>query len=193
MRWLTQLGWQTPITGRRIKEDGSYVNIADLLVEKLGDETPDDTEAVIFSTGNGITLRDVTSSSLPILSIRVKSTDKTIIPIGTDIFAAGNSLYEVYINATLTGASWVSADSSSDVEYDVSATAVTGGTKIASGFVVSSGSESSLLAKEEIMGRLGLEYNNVTNVGDILTIKLTPFAGTVPSLATVQWRESDLT
>jgi len=190
MKWSTALIEQQPITGRMIKEDGSAVNIVDLLSDS--DSNSDiiaETAAAIYSCSNGTTLRTVPDTGLPILSLRAKTTGALIVPLEVAVFAGGNTYFEVMINATLTGASFASAGSSAGAEADVSATAITGGTRVASGFVVMSGGQSKMVGRDNLLGRLGLEFDNAVNVGDIITIVAMPFAGNVSCSASIQWRK----
>lgn len=192
--WDTELNLTSPISGRVIKENGEYVNIADLLVDSIGGGVTE-TEALIFSTSNGVTLRDTSGAGIPVLSIRPKTASKdegrTVIPLDTNLFASANCYYEIIINGTLTGASWADVAATSSVEVDKSSTAISGGLLIASGYVstsVSGGAEA-ILGRDSLLGRLGLGYNEITNIGDTLSIKIVPFGGTVPTSATIQWRE----
>ena len=189
-RWSGSLVRQQPITGRMIKEDGSAVNVADLLADGGGDDDiASETAAEIFSYGNGVTLRTVSDSGLPLLSIRAKTSGSIVVPLDVSIFSGGNAYFEIYINPSLTGASWASAGSSSATEYDISATAISGGTRVASGFVVMSGGITEVVGRENLLGRLGLEFDTTTNIGDIMTIFITPFAGNVSASSCIQWRK----
>ena len=190
MKWSDSLIRQQPITGRMIKEDGSAVNIADLLVDSDGDtDIAAETAATIFSYSNGATLRTVPIGGLPILSLRAKTSGALIVPLEVGIFAGGNTYFEIFINPTLTGASWASAGSSCGAEYDISATASSGGIRVASGYVVLSGGATQMVGRDNLLGRLGLEFDTTTNVGDIITIFATSFAGSVSASASIQWRK----
>jgi len=173
-----------------IKEDGSAVNVADLLVDSSGgDDIASETAATIFSYSNGTTLRSVPISGLPVLSIRAKTSGTLIVPLEIGVFSAGNTYFEIYINSVLTGASWASAGTNCGAEYDISATAKAGGVRVASGYVVMDGGITYMAGKDTLLGRLGLEYDTSINVGDILTIFVTPFAGTISASANIQWRK----
>lgn len=80
----------------------------------------------------------VGTSFEPLVSIQLNSSrlDAVIIPLKYNVLPVGNSDYEVALikNATLTGASFVASDSP-NADYDVSATALTGGTIVQSGYV----------------------------------------------------------
>lgn len=85
-------------------------------------------------------LTNIDTTFLPLISIRLKSTrlGAVVLPHVYQFLPVTNQNYEVVMvkNPTLTGASWVTADFE-NVEYDVSATAYTGGTIVQSDFVTS--------------------------------------------------------
>jgi hypothetical protein len=96
----------------------------------------------------------VASGWAPVVSIRLASgrEDAVILPGAVHIAGDGNnSLYEYAIirNATITGGSWVAhTDSGGNVEYNVSATSMTGGTTEDSGFFASSNQSNNLRTQE---------------------------------------------
>jgi hypothetical protein len=69
--------------------------------------------------------------------LRLKSTnlDGIVIPTAYDVYGVQNTSfgYRVILNPTLTGPSWTSAGDDSSVEYDTTATALTGGTVMSEG------------------------------------------------------------
>lgn len=81
----------------------------------------------------------------PIISIRLKDSFKDAIAVLKDVefFGVTNNTsyrYKIIIGGTLTGASWVSTATDSPIEYDITATAVSGGRDAQVGYVnVSSG------------------------------------------------------
>ena len=107
---------------------------------KEGDST---TLGAPFSAATSITGKTMAAANTyyPMLSIRLKSTQLNGFVVPTYFQAATSDSsfiqYRVVRNATLTGASWVSAGASSAVEKDVSATAATGGEIIVEGFIPS--------------------------------------------------------
>jgi hypothetical protein len=78
----------------------------------------------------------------PLISIRLKSTrlDSVVVPTKYDLLGLQQAAYKyaIIINPTLTGADWTSVDTDSAVEYDISATALSGGHIIDSGIFVGS-------------------------------------------------------
>jgi hypothetical protein len=80
----------------------------------------------------------VGTSFEPLVSIQLNASrlDSVIIPLRYNVLPIGNADYEIALikNATLTGASFVASDSP-NADYDVSATALTGGTIVQTSYV----------------------------------------------------------
>lgn len=76
----------------------------------------------------------------PLVCIRLKSAnlDSVVVPTKYDLLGLQQVAYKyaLILNPTLTGAVWTSAGSNSSVEYDITATALTGGTIIDTGIFV---------------------------------------------------------
>jgi len=82
--------------------------------------------------GDGEVLPTITDTEFsPIMSIRLKSDRKDAVAVlqNATFVAGAAGLYDVQLvkGATLTGANWQSVDSDTNVEYDISASAYTGG------------------------------------------------------------------
>ena len=154
-----------------------------------------------FTHSNGVTPISVTTRR-PVLSVRAKTTGPNsvrnlglVIPKDLDLTASTNSaFYEVVLNGTLTGASWSSVDATySLAEKDISATAISGGFVVASGFVISgSGSSRGLSANKQFAKDLALVYSARGNVQDVLTVVCTSFTGTSSVTAAVTWDEAGI-
>jgi hypothetical protein len=80
----------------------------------------------------------------PVVSIRLASTalGAVVLPGRMQLLPITSQNYEVglFLNGTLTGASWSAVSSDANVEMDTSATAITGGTLVQTDYVSSSGS-----------------------------------------------------
>jgi hypothetical protein len=98
-----------------------------------------DINVLRFGATTGAALKtNATAALVPLLSIRPKvaATAVTFTLRNSDFLSGGNlSHYQLLLNATLTGASFVNVDAASQAQYDVSATSYTGGRLIDSGFV----------------------------------------------------------
>jgi hypothetical protein len=89
-------------------------------------------------------LPTIGTTFLPIVSIRLASgrTGAVVLPNRVQVLPTTSQNYEVALikNPTLTGASWVTVPTDSNVEYDVSATATTGGSIVQTDYTTASGS-----------------------------------------------------
>lgn len=151
-----------------------------------------------FTHNNGTTAISVTTRR-PVLSIRAKTTGPNsvrnigeIVPSNFHVTAATNgSLFEIVLNGTLTGASWSAVDASySLAEKDVSATAISGGIVIGSGYALAGSGSIHNGLNDEFARDLALIYSSLGNVQDTLSIVCTSLSGTSSVLAAVDWDES---
>jgi len=125
-------------------------------------------------------LSTISTTFLPLLSIRLNSSKlgAVILPNRVAVLPTTNQNYEVVLvkNATLTGASYVTG-SFNNVDYDVTATAMTGGTIVQADYVTSSA-----------QGRSALEaptgYNfdlqlgaSLASVSDVYTLGIRTVSG----------------
>lgn len=90
-------------------------------------------------------LTTISTTFLPLVSIRLASgrTGAVVLPNRIQVLPTTSQNYEVALvkNTTLTGATWAATvPSDSNVDYDVAATAMTGGTIVQTDFVTATGS-----------------------------------------------------
>ena len=86
--------------------------------------------ANVFSVSNGDELVTAKKNLIPILSINPNT---TISPRVIQILAEGGSChFKILQNSTLTGASWANIH---NVQYDIEASALSGGVELISGYV----------------------------------------------------------
>jgi hypothetical protein len=152
------------------------------------------------SASNGITTIPVTTRR-PVLSIRPKATYNSITnraqieqeELQLNV-TTNSAYYEIVIGGTLTGASWTSVGTDSVAEFDVAATAITGGTVIARGFATTTGAGAS--AAGSAKGETNLRNPIVLSQIDALTatqipftIVATSFTGTSNVSAALNWFE----
>lgn len=132
---------------------------------------------------------------VPITSIRLKSTrlDAIVVPSSIDVLGSGNNTrikYKVVIGGTLTGASWVSGGTNSSVEYDLSATAITGGTDVLSGYIaVTNQATQPIIINRDQLFKYQLKRNSFTSEATIFSVCCTGAANGDDALATVDWEE----
>ncbi len=126
-------------------------------------------------------LGTIGSTFLPIVSIRLKSTrlGAVVLPQRVQVLPTTSQNYEVALvkNPTLTGASWV-ATTSNNVEMDVTATAVTGGTIVQTDYVTSSGSGGTNPLADPAGYNWDLQLgSSLAGVSDIYTIQIRTVSG----------------
>jgi hypothetical protein len=127
------------------------------------------------------TLTGVTTTYVPIVSIRLKSTSlgAVVLPSVYHAIPIGSILdYEVALikNPTLTGASW--ASNSTNVELDVAATALTGGTIVDLDYVSGSNQGSGVVSTGDSYN-FELQFGvSLAGVSDIYTLAARTISGT---------------
>lgn len=142
-----------------------------------------------YTVGTGIsTVRLTTGGTYyPIASIRLQAGYlNSIVRVSqTDILSPTVNYYRWVLvkNATLTGATWASASSTTRVQADTAATAYTGGTIIQSGYV--SSRELSTL-EANFYAQLG---RTLAGVSDTLTLALAATSNNADVLAQLGWQE----
>ena len=126
-------------------------------------------------------LTGIGTTFLPLVSIRLASgrTGAVVLPDGHSLLplTAGDYEMGMFKNATLTGDSFA-ATSSTNVEYDVTATAMTGGTQLTSEFFSATNQSASV-------GGVATDYNfdlqlgaTIAGVSDIYTLAIRSISGT---------------
>jgi len=152
------------------------------------------------SASNGVTSIAVTTRR-PVLSIRPKATYNSLTNRGhieQDEFllwaSTNDAYYELVIGGVLTGASWNSVGAASIAEFDVAATAITGGVVIKEGYITTSGAGAS--AKGSASGSADIrnpltisQINSLAATQIPLTIVCTSFSGTSNISAAQNWHE----
>jgi hypothetical protein len=125
-------------------------------------------------------LTSIGTTFLPLVSIRLKSTrlGAVVLPRNVNVFPVANGNYEVSLikNATLTSASW-SGTAFPNVEFDVSATAMTGGTIVQTDYVSSTNQARTPL---NAPGEYNLDLQlgvSLAGVSDIYTVAVRLISG----------------
>lgn len=140
----------------------------------------------------------VAGTFTPILSIRLKDSFKDAIAILKDVefFGVTNNTsyrYKIIIGGTLTGASWTSAATDSPIEYDTSASAISGGRDAQVGYVnVSAGAGGAAvnLGRETLFAyQLEREPFTASNNGIIITLAGTGATGGNDAVGAMTWEE----
>ena len=126
---------------------------------------------------------DTAANFYPIVSIRLASTALNAVVIPTSIQFQPTTLqnYEIAIirNPVLTGASWTSFTDDTNIEYDVSATAIaTAGVTVQNGYISSSGGGGQASTIEPTGYNLDLQLGvTLAGVSDILTLGVRTVSG----------------
>ena len=134
----------------------------------------------------------------PVMSIRLKDSFKDAIALLKDVefFGVTNNTsyrYKIIIGGTLTGASWTSAATESAIEYDITASAVTGGREATVGYVnVSAGAGGAAvnLDRTQLFAyQLERDPFAVSDNGIILTLAATGAANGNDAVGAMVWEE----
>jgi len=137
----------------------------------------------------------VSGTHIPILSIRPKALFQgevnrvQTIQRALQVINSGNGVAEVHVvfDPVLTGASWVSVEDDSTMEYDISATAITGGHHVLM-FYVPSSNQASAAQQASVTGKLALSLDIAGANPTPLAIAITNH-GTVTAAGAFTWQE----
>lgn len=142
--------------------------------------------------GSPITLPN-DSTFIPLMSIRLKSaypdavvvpTDFTIVPVDQAIIK-----YNVYRRAVTTGGSWVSAGVNSSVEYNLAPTAVSSGSIVDTGFLISNNQSINAPQGAEFSFADQLERNPFTPIMYEYVITAATTGTNIDVYCSVNWQE----
>ena len=130
----------------------------------------------------------------PLISIRLRSgrLDGVVIPKSADFYGLQQAAfaYRIFRNNTLTGASFVTSSSDSNVEYDLSATALSGGQKIMEGiFVGDNKGGASKISFGDMDNQLQLTRSLGNSTGDIFTIAVRATTNNDDAVGSLNWQE----
>jgi hypothetical protein len=125
----------------------------------------------------------------PIVSIRLAPTrlDSIVFPRQVDVLSPTVNYYRWTLlqNATLTGATWAGTSPTGTVQYDLAATAVTGGVEIQTGYA-SARELTQLSATDFFQFQLG---RTLAGVSDTVTLALAAVSNNADVLAELGWQE----
>jgi hypothetical protein len=139
----------------------------------------------------------VGSNFFPLVSIRLAPgrTDAVIVPSAISVLpiAQGNYQYALIRNATITGGDWVlHSPSTGNVEYNINATSMTGGTIVYEGLTTSSNQGSNAINLSDNLQRFDLQLgrtNADTPVSDIITVALRSLGGNQSGIGSISWND----
>jgi hypothetical protein len=144
--------------------------------------------------GTPLTGKNLSATAyIPLVCLRIKSTsiDSIVVPTAFDVYGLQLAAYSyrVILNPTLTNANWTSAGTDSTVEYDISATALSGGKVITQGvFVGSNKGGSAQVSSTEIdfSQQLG---RTIAGVSDIWCLAAIATTNNDDAVGVVNWQE----
>jgi len=132
----------------------------------------------------------------PIVSLQLKSTNLDAIVILTALSILGiNSnpcsvSWRVIRNGTLTSPTWTPGSADGSVEYDTSATGISGGTVMAQGYIgITNQASQTIDVLKEALFKFQLQRNGLTSTPEPLTIAMSASVNTVSALASMDWEE----
>lgn len=163
-------------------------------VKSEGGDSLQNIPGIRFSADLGITGKTVSTTLIPIISIRQKSTFNTFdnlsiaIPRSLSISTTNPIRLVVLYNNSLTGASWVSPDAESSVEYDITASDLTGGRVVNSEYI-SSLSGNRATSASSLIGKPVLWSRKSTEPGILTVAAIRTESQDAGVLASIQWDE----
>lgn len=146
------------------------------------------------AVGTALTGKDLSNTVYrPLVCLRLKSTalDSIVIPTAFDVYGLQQAafVYRIILNPTLTNADWTTAGTDSTVEYDIAATALSGGTVVAQGiFVGSNKGGSAQVSNNEVdfSQQLG---RTIAGVSDIWCLAAIATTNNDDAVGVVNWQE----
>lgn len=184
-----------PYRGEIVNTAATVISSMDLICWTITRESGPSIDEIgtTFTANNGVTVDAVTTRE-PVLCIRPKATfggrdnHTKLVTTSFSVYASANILWEVvYRPTSLTGASWVSVDTNSAYEYDVSSTAITAGTPIDSGYAPS-GPTTIGVDNRGHLRELGVTLD-IAGVQDALCVVTTSLTGSSNVTSTLTWAE----
>lgn len=133
----------------------------------------------------------------PVVSIRLKTSpdrlDAIVIITALSILGFTNNVnynWQLRAATTTTGGSWVSAGTDSAVEYNITATSVSGGRILAGGYMAGSAQGSTVVdILKEALFKQQLERNSLTSTPYEVTLVATASVNGADILASMDWEE----
>jgi hypothetical protein len=153
-----------------------------------------------FAAGNGVTTKAATTTAVPLITIRPKATFNSIVNRGIIVpeefgfFPQTNAGFmQVIYNGTLSGSpSWVSANANSIVEYDISATGISGGIDFTHSHADAGGAGSKTYSDKssgDLTARYPLQLDIDGNNPTHMTLCFTSMLNTCDAVGHMSWKE----
>jgi hypothetical protein len=145
------------------------------------------------SASTALSGKEITNATVvyPIISIRLRQnrTDAVVIPTEFNMYGIQAAAFKFVLirGGTLTAASWTTTDSGSNVEYDISATTLTGGTRILEGIFYGQTTFNKELFEYD--STLQLTRNIGATTGNIFTLAARATTNNDDVIANLSWME----
>lgn len=141
----------------------------------------------------GVTLANNVDN--PTISIRLRPyrTDAVVIPTEITLYGLQNTAfnYKLIRRATVAGGSWLITDSASSVEYNLTATGITGGVILQQGIFRGQETVPPQILSDLFNGALQLARDIIDSdsSGDTLTLTITPTSNNNQAITSMSWQE----
>jgi hypothetical protein len=157
-------------------------------------------QAVSFltSAGRGTSLVAATTRR-PIFSIQAKTLTINgvnrnfgqIIGNTLSLITDANLFFEIIQNGVLTGASFSSVGPTSIANSDISATAISGGAMVTSGYLTATGNGANSTGSipANILSQFPVVYSSLQNTQDTISLVVTSMSGTANCAGAITWSE----
>lgn len=145
------------------------------------------------SASNGVTPVTASTTLVPILSIRPQSTYNSLpnlvlsVPKGYSVETDNPIRLALIHDATLTGASWSAVNSTSTMEYDVSASALSGGHELACAYIGTGNNQRTAI--EGLLGKVALWDRQGSESGILTIAAVRTGTNDADVLASIDWEE----
>ena len=139
----------------------------------------------------GKTLSDVDYRPLVCIRLKTANIDSVVVPSKFDIYGLQQAAfsYRIILNPTLTDANWATTGTDSSVQYDISATALSGGTVVDQGIFVGANKGGSATVSSldvDFSQQLG---RTIAGVSDIWCLAAIATTNNDKAVGVVSWQE----
>lgn len=131
----------------------------------------------------------------PVVSIRLKSdrADGIVLPKNIHVLGKGGNgstqAYKIVTGATITGGTWVDAGPDSSVQYNISGTAMSGGTDLKSGYLYVAQQGGAAASLDGDLFRYQLERNSFTGTNTTFTLAVAGSGASDTCVGSIDWEE----
>jgi hypothetical protein len=154
-----------------------------------------DRKPEVWSASRNTLFSNVGTSFVPLAAVRLKSgrMDSVVQIARINVATVTNNLFEYALlrNPTITGGTWTENTSTQDTEYNTTATSLTGGIVVRSGFLAGS-NQNNAAADLEIENGFDLQLgrtNSDTPVSDVYCLAIRTISSTGDAVGSIQWHE----